>query len=207
MLCAKLGYATLSAAWFRSVFDEAQSLGGHNLVVLQLEDLMAVEQRDPATTSVAQVLIYYKSYKALQAARLSHVLWVSGRVDLALAIQARVTEVFGIDIHPAAVLGGGLMIDHGTGVVIGETAVVGRDCTFLHGVTLGGTGTSAEHDRHPKIGRNVFLGCGVTVLGNILVGEYSKIGAGSLVLRAIPPGATAVGSPAVVKTVDPRVRI
>lgn len=114
------------------------------------------------------------------------------------------TEVFGLDIHPGAVIGGGLMIDHGTGVVIGETAVVGRDCTFLHGVTLGGTGTSPEHDRHPKVGHNVFLGCGVTVLGNIRVGDHCKVGAGSLVLKPLPDGATAVGSPAIVKSLDPR---
>lgn len=140
----------------------------------------------------------------MAAYRLSHALWTAGRADLALAIQARVTEVFGLDIHPAAVLGGGLMVDHGTGVVIGETAVVGRNCTFLHGVTLGGTGTSPEHDGHPKIGCNVFLGCGVTVLGNIRVGDHCKVGAGSLVLKPLPDGATAVGSPAIVKNIDAR---
>jgi serine acetyltransferase len=209
----------------------ALALGGHVFVQATFEDLVAVEQRDPATSSVAQVLLYYKGYKALAAYRLSHALWAAGRADLALAIQARVTEVFGLDIHPGAVLGGGLMIDHGTGVVIGETgasraahapappppstfglrshaalcaAVVGRACTFLHGVTLGGTGTSADFDRHPKIGDHVFLGCGVTVLGNICVGNHCKVGAGSLVLKPLPDGATAVGSPAIIKALDAR---
>ena len=98
---------------------------------------------------------------------MSNVFWRHNRRDIAMAIQARCTEVFGVDIHPGASIGPGLMIDHGTGVVIGETAVVGEDCSFLHGITLGATGSSKEFDRHPKIGSNVFLGCGVTVLGNI----------------------------------------
>ena len=203
-LAAKLGGGALPASWFAAVFREALELGGHAFMQATLEDLMAVEQRDPATHSVVQVLIYYKGYKALAAYRLSHALWTAGRADLALAVQARVTEVFGLDIHPGAVLGGGLMIDHGTGVVIGETAVVGKDCTFLHGVTLGGTGTSPEWDRHPKVGNNVFLGCGVTVLGNIRIGDHCKVGAGSLVLKPLPDGATAVGSPAIVKSLDAR---
>ena len=203
-LAAKLGGGALPAPWFLAVFREALTLGGHGFVQATLEDLLAVEQRDPATSSVAQVLLYYKGYKALASYRLSHALWTAGRADLALAIQARVTEVFGLDIHPGAVLGGGLMIDHGTGVVIGETAVVGRNCTFLHGVTLGGTGTSTDFDRHPKIGDHVFLGCGVTVLGNIRVGHHCKVGAGSLVLKPLPDGATAVGSPATIKALDQR---
>jgi carbonic anhydrase/acetyltransferase-like protein (isoleucine patch superfamily) len=105
------------------------------------------------------------------------------------------SETYGVDIHPAAVLGSGLMLDHGTGIVIGETAVVGNNCSFLHGVTLGSSGKDAG-DRHPKIGSNVLIGCNATVLGNITIGDSCKIGSGSIVTKPIPCGATAVGNPA-----------
>ena len=137
--------------------------------------LSSSNPQDPACRSIAQVFLYFKGFKSIQVYRFSHVLWSQGRRDLAMVIQARNTEVFGVDIHPGARIGGGLMIDHGTGVVIGETAVVGTNCSFLHGTTLGGTGTSKDFDRHPKIGNNVFLGCGVTVLGNIKIGDHAKV--------------------------------
>lgn len=105
----------------------------------------------------------------------------------------------GVEIHSGAVIGGGLMIDHGTGVVIGETCIIGRNCTFLHGVTLGGTGKDTAFDRHPKVGNNVFLGCQCTILGNITIGDNCTVGSGSLVLKPLPSGATAVGSPALIK--------
>lgn len=147
-------------------------------------------------------MLYFKGWKAIQAYRMAHVLWQLDRKDLALVIQARCTEVFGIDLHPAADIGCGLMIDHGTGVVIGETARIGNNCTLMHGVTLGGTGKSTAFDRHPKLGNNVFLGAMVTVLGNILIEDGVTVGAGSLVLKPLPAGATAVGSPAVVKSIS-----
>ena len=120
---------------------------------------------------------------------------------MALLIHARCTEIMGIDIHPGATIGGGLMIDHGSGVVIGETCVIGRNCNFLHGITLGGTGNTDSWDRHPKLGNNVFIGCNATVLGNISIGDEVIIGSGSLVLKPLPPRAVAIGTPAVIKRI------
>jgi len=191
-------------SFFLAAFKHCLQVDNGMIEQLAMEDLIAVEVKDPACKSIAQVFLYFKGYKSIQCYRLAHVLWVHNRRDLAMVIQARCTEVFGVDIHPGALIGGGLMIDHGTGVVIGETAVIGRDCSFLHGITLGGTCTTADFDRHPKIGNGVFLGCNVTVLGNIQVGDHSKIGANSLVLKSLPAGCTAVGSPAHVKYIDIR---
>lgn len=156
---------------------------------------------------IQHVYLLHKYYYILKDIKVfkhivAHLLWVNNRPDLALVIQSRCTEVFGVDIHPGAIIGGGLMIDHGTGVVIGETAVIGRNCSFLHGITLGSTGTSEDRDRHPKLGDNVFLGCNVTVLGNIIIGSHSRVGAGSLVLKPLPAGSTAVGSPAIIKSIN-----
>jgi serine O-acetyltransferase len=203
-LANKMGGKIVTADFLLSVFQLCLQLDtAKQFERLAMEDLIAVEERDPACKSIAQVLLYFKGFKSLQSYRLAHILWINNRIDLAMVIQARATEVFGVDIHPAAVIGGGLMIDHGTGVVIGETAIIGKNCSFLHGITLGGTGTTTEHDRHPKIGNNVFIGCNATILGNIHIGDHSKIGATSLVLKSIPAGATAVGSPAVVKSINP----
>ncbi|XP_051128337.1 serine acetyltransferase 1, chloroplastic-like [Andrographis paniculata] len=158
-------------------------------------DLTAVRERDPACLSYVHCLLNFKGFLACQAHRAAHRLWAQGRAALAVVIQSRVSEVFAIDIHPAARIGSGVVFDHGTGVVIGETAVVGDDVTILHGVTLGGTG-KVGGDRHPKIGNGVLIGAGTKVLGNVKVGENAKIGAGSVVLKEIPAGATAVGNPA-----------
>ena len=168
---------------------------------LAMEDMICVEKNDPACRSIAHVFLYFKAYGAIQAYRIAHVLWMEDKKDLAMLIQFRTTEVMGIDIHPGAVIGGGLMIDHGTGVVIGETCVVGRNCSLLHGVTLGGTGNTNSFDRHPKIGNNVFIGCQATILGNIMIGDDSTIGSSSLVLKPLPAGSVAVGSPAVIKRI------
>ncbi|KAL8033002.1 hypothetical protein ABFX02_13G134700 [Erythranthe guttata] len=159
------------------------------------DDLKAVRERDPACVSYVHCLLNFKGFLACQAHRLAHHFWIRGRTVLALLIQNRVSEVFAVDIHPAAEIGSGIVFDHATGVVIGETAVVGDDVTILHSVTLGGTG-KVEGDRHPKIGNGVVIGAGAKVLGNIRVGEYAKIGAGSVVLKEVPPRATAVGNPA-----------
>lgn len=158
-------------------------------------DLMAVRERDPACPDYVTPFLYFKGYQALQAFRVGHALWLRDRVHLARHLQGRVSEVFGVDIHPAARLGCGIMIDHGTGVVIGETAVVENDVSILQGVTLGGTG-KASGDRHPKIRRGVLLGAGSSVLGNIDVGEGAKVGAGSIVLSDVAPYTTVVGVPA-----------
>ena len=158
-------------------------------------DLQAVVDRDPACDKYLQILLFFKGFQAVQAHRVAHALWKENRGPLALLLQSRISEVFHVDVHPGAVIGEGVMLDHATGVVIGETAVVGNNVSILHGVTLGGTGTR-DGDRHPKIGDGVVIGAGVTILGPIAVGANSKIGAGSVVLREIPPNRVAVGIPA-----------
>ncbi|MDQ1289287.1 MAG: serine O-acetyltransferase [Actinomycetota bacterium] len=158
-------------------------------------DLTAIFERDPAVYTIVEPFLFFKGYHALQAYRVTHWLWTHHRTALALHFQSRVSEVFSVDIHPGARIGSGVMIDHGTGVVIGETAVVEDDVSLLQGVTLGGTGK--EHgDRHPKVRRGVMIGAGAKILGNTEIGAYSRIGAGSVVLRPVPPGSTAVGVPA-----------
>jgi serine O-acetyltransferase len=158
-------------------------------------DLVTIQAVDPATTSLLHPLLNFKGYLAVQAHRIAHALWSSNRRALAYHIQSRVSEVFGVDIHPAARVGSGVFIDHATGVVIGETAVVGDDVTILHGVTLGGTGKESG-DRHPKIGRGVFIGANAQLLGNIVIGDGSRIGASSVVLKSVEAYSTVAGVPA-----------
>lgn len=158
-------------------------------------DIAAVADRDPACQTLLQPFLYYKGYHALQAYRVAHWLWHQGRQALAFHLQARITERMGVDIHPAARIGAGVMIDHATSVVIGETAVVGDDCSLLHEVTLGGTGVRGG-DRHPKVGSGVMIGAGAKVLGNITIGDHSRIAAGSVVLKDVPARCTVAGVPA-----------
>ncbi|MCL4153003.1 UNVERIFIED_CONTAM: hypothetical protein GTU68_021942 [Idotea baltica] len=158
-------------------------------------DVAAVYERDPACTSYLQPLLFFKGFMALQASRFAHALWTRDRKPLAQFIQMRVSEVFGVDIHPGARIGKGIMIDHATSIVIGETAVIEDDVSMLHSVTLGGTGKEGG-DRHPKIGRGVLIGAGAHILGNIRIGEQSRIGAGSVVLHNVPPCKTVAGVPA-----------
>ncbi len=158
-------------------------------------DLMAVYERDPACHRYLQPVLFFKGYQAVQAYRIGHWLWNGGRRDLAYFVQMRVSEVFGVDIHPNARIGRGLMIDHAHSIVIGETAVVGDNVSMLHSVTLGGTGKE-DGDRHPKIGNGVLIGAGAKVLGNIRVGHCSRIAAGSVVLDEVPPNTTVAGVPA-----------
>ena len=158
-------------------------------------DIMATYDRDPACHRYMQPLLYFKGFQAVQAYRVAHYLWKDGRIDLAYVMQSRTSEVFGIDIHPNARIGKGLMIDHAHSVVIGETAVVGDNVSMLHAVTLGGTGKE-EQDRHPKIDDGVLIGAGAKVLGNIHVGRCSRIAAGSVVLDNVPEKSTVAGVPA-----------
>ena len=158
-------------------------------------DLMAVYDRDPATHRLIQPLLFYKGFQALQAYRIGHWLWSHKRFDMAYFVQMRCSECFGVDIHPAAGIGTGVMIDHAHSIVIGETAVVGDDVSMLHSVTLGGTGKE-DGDRHPKIGNGVLIGAGAKVLGNIRIGHHSRIAAGSVVLHEVPPCKTVAGVPA-----------
>ncbi|KAL1315969.1 serine acetyltransferase 2-like [Arachis hypogaea] len=158
-------------------------------------DVQAFKDRDPACLSYCTAILYMKGYHSLQVYRVAHALWHQGRKVLALALQSRVSEVFGIDIHPAAKIGEGILLDHGTGVVIGETAVVGNRVSLMQGVTLGGTGKGTG-DRHPKVGEGVLIGASATILGNIIIGEGSMIAAGSLVLKDVPPHSVVAGIPA-----------
>ncbi|KAG6619670.1 hypothetical protein I3842_07G004200 [Carya illinoinensis] len=158
-------------------------------------DMQAFKDRDPACLSYCSVLLYLKGYHSLQVYRVAHALWSQGRKVLALALQSRISEVFGVDIHPAAKIGEGILLDHATGVVIGETAVVGNRVSLMHGVTLGGTGKEVG-DRHPKVGEGALIGASANILGNIKIGKGAMVAAGSLVLKDIPPHSMVAGIPA-----------
>jgi serine O-acetyltransferase len=158
-------------------------------------DLMAVAKRDPACRRLFEPLFYFKGFPALETHRFAHRLWQAGRKDFALYLQSQSSRMFAVDIHPAARIGKGLMLDHATGIVIGETAVIGDNCSMLHGVTLGGTGNEYG-DRHPKIGCGVMMGSGAKILGNITIGNCVRVAAGSVVLQDVPPRRTVAGVPA-----------
>jgi serine O-acetyltransferase len=193
-IAKKIGGDDMSPIMAREIFEDvlkAEPAIGEAVRA----DLSAVFERDPACHSYAQAFLFFKGFHAVQTYRLAHWLWNNARTPLAIFLQSRMSEIFAIDIHPAARIGRGIMIDHGTGVVIGETAVVEDDVSMLHGVTLGGTGKETGN-RHPKVRRGVLLSAGVTVLGNIEVGEYSRVGAGSVVLKPVPPHCTVAGVPA-----------
>jgi len=160
-----------------------------------MQDLLAHYHRDAACDQYITPFLYFKGYHAVQSYRITHWLWQQKRFMLAAYIHSRIAELFDVDIHPAAAIAGGLMVDHATGVVIGETAVIEEDVSMLHAVTLGGSGVS-EGQRHPTICKGVLLSVGAKVLGNIKVGEGAKIGAGSVVLDNVPARATMVGVPA-----------
>ena len=158
-------------------------------------DLTATFERDPATHRAIVPFLYFKGYQAIQTHRFAHALWKRGRKDFALYLQSRASQVFQVDINPACRIGKGIMLDHATGFVAGETAVIGDNVSILQGVTLGGTG-KADEDRHPKIGNGVLIGAGAKILGNIRVGDCARVGAGSVVVKDVPPRVTVVGVPA-----------
>ncbi|PPS06547.1 hypothetical protein GOBAR_AA14094 [Gossypium barbadense] len=189
-LCSSTLLSTLLYDLFLNTFSSDPSLRA-----AAVADLRAARVRDPACVSFSHCLLNYKGFLACQAHRVAHKLWTQSRRPLALALHSRISDVFAVDIHPAAKIGKGILLDHATGVVIGETAVVGNNVSILHHVTLGGTGKACG-DRHPKIGDGVLIGAGATILGNVKIGEGAKIGAGSVVLIDVPPRTTAVGNPA-----------
>ncbi len=166
-----------------------------NIIISGAVDLSAVVKRDPAVVYYSTPLLYLKGYHALQSYRISHWLWQNDRKETAYFFQNLISTTFGVDVHPAAQIGKGIMFDHATGIVIGETAIVGDNVSFLHNVTLGGTGHE-QGDRHPKVHSGVLLGAGASVLGNIEIGEGAKIGAGSVVLKNVRPHTTVAGVPA-----------
>jgi serine O-acetyltransferase len=193
-IAAKLASNEMSMVVVREIVEDAYA-ADPSLVQAARADLVAIYERDPACHRLLQPILYFKGYQATQAYRVGHHLWKNGHRDLAYFIQMRVSEIFGVDIHPAARIGKGIMIDHAHSIVIGETAVVGDNVSMLHSVTLGGTGKE-EEDRHPKIGDGVLIGAGAKVLGNIRIGNCSRIAAGSVVLEDVPPCKTVAGIPA-----------
>ncbi len=182
--------AGLISQTFSSVLADQPELGS-----IFRADLQAVYDRDPACTRFLDPLLYFKGFHALVTHRFAHALWQSRRRDFALYLQSQSSRIFAVDIHPAARFGKGIMLDHATGLVVGETATIGDNCSFLHAVTLGGSGKETG-DRHPKIGENVLIGAGAKILGNIKVGSCSRVAAGSVVLSEVPPNVTVAGVPA-----------
>lgn len=194
ILASKLGSPTLTALTLRDLMEAVFS-SDPAVTAAVLADLQAVVTRDPACGGYSVPLLYFKGFHALQAYRVAHYYWVEDRKPLALYLQSRISEALAVDIHPGARIGKGILFDHATSVVIGETAVIEDDFSALHEVTLGGTGKQSG-DRHPKIRRGVMIGAGAKVLGNIVVGEGAKVGAGSVVLQEVPPHCTVAGVPA-----------
>ena len=193
-IAERLDHSALSGDLIRQTFDEALR-DEADLGNAFRADLVAVYDRDPATSRFIDPLLYFKGFHALQTHRLAHWLYKKGRKDFAYYLQSRSSAVFQTDINPAARIGRGIFLDHATGFVCGETAVIEDDVSILHGVTLGGTGKENE-DRHPKIRRGVMIGAGAKILGNIEVGHCSRVAAGSVVLKAVPPNTTVAGVPA-----------
>ncbi len=193
-LANKLDSNALPAMLIREVFEEAM-LADKGIIQAVAEDILAVQERDPACDLFATPLLYFKGFHAIQCQRISHWLWCQGRQSLASYLQNQISTLFDVDIHPGAKIGRGVMIDHATGVVMGETVVVGNNVSILHAVTLGGSGVS-KGDRHPKIGDGVLISAGAKILGDIKVGEGAKVAAGSLVLQDVAPHTTVAGVPA-----------
>jgi serine O-acetyltransferase len=194
ILANKLHTPELPAIVLRDLINEALAADASIRASIRA-DLLAARTRDPAARDYAQPFLYYKGFHALQAHRVAHWFWGQGRHGIAAHLQNRISEAFAVDIHPAARIGAGILIDHGTSVVIGETAVVEDNVSMLHEVTLGGTGKESG-DRHPKVRRGVLIGAGAKILGNIEIGIGAKVAACSVVLRDVPPHTTVAGIPA-----------
>ena len=193
-LAQRLNHSDVDAGLIGQMFAQVLAQSSDMSDVFRA-DLKAVYDRDPACARFIKPLLYFKGFHALVTHRFAHELLKQGRRDFALYLQSQSSRIFGVDINPATRMGRGIMLDHGTGIVIGETAVVGDNCSILQNVTLGGNGKETG-DRHPKIGKNVLLSVGAKVLGNIKVGDCSKIAAGSVVLNDVPANKTVAGVPA-----------
>ena len=194
ILSHELASPMVSQARLREIFDEVNARDP-TIGEGARADLQAVRDRDPALETFYPALLFFKGYHALQAYRIANRLWREGRELAALLVQSRMAQVYGVDIHPAARIGRGIMIDHATAVVVGETAVIEDDVSILHEVTLGGTGKETG-DRHPKVRAGVLIGAGAKLLGNVEIGTGAKVGAGSVVLADVPAHRTVVGVPA-----------
>ncbi|PAV01968.1 serine O-acetyltransferase [Arsenophonus sp. ENCA] len=194
ILANKLATPIMPAITVREIIQDAYK-NDKQMIAYAARDLKAIVQRDPAVDKYSIPLLYLKGFHALQAYRIGHWLWKVDRTTLATYLQSQISVSFGVDIHPAASIGYGIMLDHATGIVIGETAVVENDVSILQSVTLGGTGKTGG-DRHPKVREGVMIGAGAKILGNIEIGKGAKIGAGSVVLHHVPPHTTVAGVPA-----------
>lgn len=194
LLAAKLATDDMPLSTLKGVFDEALR-NDPAIIEASTKDLLAVRQRDPAVKCYSTALLFFKGFQALQGYRIAHWLWGQERKGMALYVQSRISEVFAVDIHPAAIIGTGILLDHGTGIVIGETSVLEDNISILQGVTLGGTGKE-EGDRHPKIKAGVLIGAGANVLGNVVIGEGAWVGSGAVVLDDVEAHTTVVGVPA-----------
>ena len=193
-LASKLDNPMLPTMLIRDVIDEAMG-DDDGILESALTDMLATYDRDPACEDLSTPFLFLKGFHALQAHRIAHWLWHRDRHTLALFFQSQISVGLDVDIHPAAQMGCGILVDHATGIVIGETAVVEDDVSILHAVTLGGTGKETG-DRHPKVRHGVLLGAGCKVIGNIEIGAGAKVGAGSVVLEDVPPHVTVAGVPA-----------
>lgn len=195
LLANKLMTVDIPYTAVKSVFDEAY-LRDPTILQQTENDLLATRQRDPAVRYYSTALLYFKGFQALQSWRVAHWLWQQERHGLALWLQSQISEVFTVDIHPAARIGSGILVDHATGIVIGETCVLEDNISIMQGVTLGGTGKETG-DRHPKIKCGVLLGTGAIVIGNVTIGMGAKVAAGSVVLKDVEAHTTVAGVPAV----------
>jgi len=193
-IAARLDHPDVSGELIRHAYDELFEAEAATGAAIRA-DISAVCERDPACTRAIEPVLYFKGFHALQTHRLAHFLWNRGRQDFALYLQSRSSSVFGVDINPNTKIGRGVFIDHGTGVVIGQTAVIDDDVSIMQGVTLGGTGKE-RGDRHPKIRRGVLISAGAKILGNIEVGSCARVAAGSVVLKPVAPNTTVAGIPA-----------
>ena len=193
-LASKLDNPMLPTMLIRDVIGEAMAGDAEVLKAAEI-DILATYARDPACDDLSSAFLFFKGFHALQAHRIANWLWREGRQTLAQFFQNQISVTLGVDIHPAARIGSGIMFDHATGIVIGETAVIEDDVSILHSVTLGGTGKSSG-DRHPKIRRGVLLSAGCKIIGNIEIGENAKVGAGSVVLNDVPANVSVAGVPA-----------
>ena len=196
LLASKLDSPVVSSMAIREIIEDAYQ-NERSLIHAAEIDIKAIRDRDPACNSFSSPLLFFKGFHALQSHRVAHWLWSQERHSLAFYFQNQISAIFGVDIHPAAALGCGIMLDHATGLVVGETAVVEEDVSILHGVTLGGTG-KASGDRHPKVRRGVLIGANASIIGNVEIGRGAKIGAGSVVMETVPPHVTVAGVPAVI---------
>jgi serine O-acetyltransferase len=194
LLASKLDSSVVSSMAIREIIQEAFS-EEESLTRAAEIDIKATRERDPACNSFSTPFLFYKGFHALQIHRVANWLWHQERHSLAFFLQNQVSTIFTVDIHPAAQIGCGIMFDHATGLVVGETAVIEDDVSILHGVTLGGTG-KVSGDRHPKVRKGVLIGANASIIGNIEIGAGAKVGAGSVVMKDVPPHVTVAGVPA-----------